>query len=456
MNYFRHTPENQFQYRRAPPNRTSMHHNWPLYACLAVIALGFILVSPAYAGTKYLAGSPDLTAYISGTNEYGPGDTVSLKVAIENKGVNEFKFVQSGIVDREDLPNTAKFLKVTLDAGNAPVIIKSDPQMIGDLKASNTGTAVFTVKIPAGSASGTYNLPLNMDYSYLYQADQFGSETIQYSYKHVSRNVTLPVTIKKEVKAEVVSAEVDHLNAGTEGYVTLEVKNIGQEDGKKAVLKIVRNDKSPVIPTTSSVYIGNFPPGATVNSRFKVAVSDNAEAQTYPLDLYVEYENNEGDVVKSDVETIGMPVGKKVSFKVASESAEIKPGQKKVISFVYTNTGGAPAYNAQARISAIDPFTSNDDTAYLGTLAPGESKEASFEVLADKTATIKEYGLDSEVRFRDALDNTIVSDPMKVQIQVLPDTTMKDIFGNRFVQCGIVAAILIIGYLIYRRKMTAQ
>ena len=64
-----------------------------------------------------MAGSPELSAYISGTNEINPGDTVQLKVVVENKGVNEFKFIQSSIIERDDLPNTAKFLTVSLLPG---------------------------------------------------------------------------------------------------------------------------------------------------------------------------------------------------------------------------------------------------------------------------------------------------------------------------------------------------
>ena len=456
MNSIQCTTQHHEDHNRVPEYRTPTRHNWLLIACLLAIATACILISPAVAGTKYMAGSPELTAYISGTNEFGPGDSVPLAVVIENKGTNEYKFVQSGIVDRDDLPNTAKFLKVTLSPGTAPILVKSDPQMIGDLKASTTSTGNFMIKIRADAPAGTYNLPLTLDYSYLYEAEQFGMETIQYLYKHVNENVTLPITIKKEVKTSVLSAEVAHLNAGAEGYVTLEVKNIGHENGKKAILKISRNDNSPLVPVTSSVYIGDFLAGATVTSKFKVSVTSDAEKQVYPLDLHAEYENNEGDMVSSDIETIGMPVGNKVSFTVVSLASEMKAGQKKVITVVYTNNGGAPAYNAQARISAVDPFTSNDDTAFLGTIAPGETKEASFEVSADKTATIKEYGLDSEIRFRDALDNTIISDPMKVRIQVIPDTTMTDLFGNRFVQCSIVVILIVLGYLVYRRKMTPQ
>ena len=51
------------------------------------------------AGSKYMAGSPELSAYISGTNEFSPGDDVKLTIVIENTGLNEFKFVQSSIVN---------------------------------------------------------------------------------------------------------------------------------------------------------------------------------------------------------------------------------------------------------------------------------------------------------------------------------------------------------------------
>ena len=153
---------------------------------------------------------------------------------------------------------------------------------------------------------------------------------------------------------------------------------------------------SPIVPVTGSMYIGDFAVGQVVSSRFKVSVSGDAEDQTYPLDVLVNYENSEGDQVTSDVETIGLPVGKKIDFSITSASTNVTPGQKKVITVQYTNTGGATAYNAQARISAVDPFTSNDDTAFLGTLEPNDTREASFEIAVDKSATVKEYTLDSE------------------------------------------------------------
>ena len=414
-----------------------------------VVFIALVIVPVSAVGTKYMAGSPELSAYISGSNEVSPGETVQLKVIIENKGVNEFKFIQSGVVERDDLPNTAKFLTVSIAQSDAPVIIKSDPQMLGDLKGSSIASCVITTKVQSDAASGLYNLPLTMKYSYLYEAEQFGTDTIQYLYKEKNETINLPIKIKPELKISVISIKSEHLNAGTEGYVTLEVKNIGHENGKNAIIKIIRNDMSPVLPSSGSMYIGDFSINQVISSRFKVSVTSDAEEQTYPIDVLVNYENNEGDQVSSDVETIGLPVGKKIDFGIISDPDTVSPGQKKVITVRYTNTGGALAYNVQARISAVDPFTSNDDTAFLGTLAPGETRDAAFEISVDKSATLKEYALDSEVRYRDALDNSMISDPMKVRIVVEKE---KSLLSNPFVLAGIVAAVILAGFLIYRHK----
>jgi hypothetical protein len=414
------------------------------------------VTAPVMAGTEYLAGSPELLAYISGTNEFNPGDDVNLTIVIENTGLNELKFVQSGIVDRDDQPNTAKFLTVTIDAGDAPFIIKSDPQMVGDLKGTSSARAVISVKIRSDAASGTFQIPLSLDYTYLYLAEQYGVDTIQYSYKTKNETLLIPIKIKPEISIDIISAVPDHLNVGTEGYIAMKIKNTGFEDGSKAVVKILRNGDSPVIPTDSNVYIGDFPAGSMVDCRYKVSVSGNAERQTYPVDVVVIYQNNEGDFLTSRSDTVGIPVGGKVDFSLISPPGEMNPGTKKVLNVEYKNTGDTTIYSAQARISAVDPFTSNDDIAYIGDLKPGESKTVSFVVRVDRTATIKEYGLDSEIRYRDALDNTYISDTMKVSVDVTTPAGIIPIISNPIYLSIIIAAIIGFIYLIYHYRKKNQ
>ena len=401
------------------------------------------------AGTKYMAGSPQLSAYISGTNEFSPGADVLLTISIENTGLNEYKFVNSGIVDRDDLPNTAKFLTVKVLPGNAPLVIKSDPQMLGDLKGATSANAIFTTKLNADAPAGNYNLPVDLTYTYLYTVDQWGVDTIQYSYKTINQSIILPIKIKPDVSINVISATPEHLNVGTEGYVNMKIKNTGSDTGIKSIVKIIRNGNSPIIPTDNSIYIGNFAPGNVVDCRYKVSVSGDAQKQTYPIDVVVVYQNNEGDFATSKSDTIGVSVGGKADFAIISPPAEMNPGNKKVITVEYKNTGDTTVKSAQARISAVDPFTSNDDIAYIGDLKPGESRTVSYVMSVDRSATIKEYGLDSEIRYRDALDNTYISDTMKVKVKVTAPAGMTAVLSNPIYLSIIVAVIIGAVYLVY-------
>ena len=43
------------------------------YGSLIAIIIAVIIISPVSAASKYMAGSPELSAYISGTNEVSPG-----------------------------------------------------------------------------------------------------------------------------------------------------------------------------------------------------------------------------------------------------------------------------------------------------------------------------------------------------------------------------------------------
>lgn len=419
---------------------------------LIVFLLIWIIAVPVHAGSKYMSGGPELTAAISGPNEFKPGDTVSLNIKVENSGLISVKFAQSGIIERDDLPNTAKMVVADLAAGESPLVIKSDPQRIGDIPGGKSAQASFLIKIPSETPGGTFSLPLHLSYTYLAMAEQEGQDNVQYIYKVKETTLDLPFRVRPVAALTVLSVTPEQLNVGTEGYVTLQIRNTGSEPARKAVIKITRNGNSPVIPTDSSVYIGEYPDGATITPRFKVSVSSDAEGQTYPLDVALIYENSEGDMATSEIVTVGVPVGGKISFVVSSPPSAVTPGSKRVIDVVYKNTGNATVFNAQARISAVDPFTSNDDTAYLGDLAAGESAVAHFEISTEKSAVLKDYGLDSEVRYRDSLNNSQISDTLKVRVSVVQRLDSDTDYLNYVWVALLVAVLAGFGYWWFFRR----
>ena len=103
------------------------------------------------------------------------------------------------------------------------------------------------------------------------------------------------------------------------------------------------------------------------------------------------------------------------------------------------------------RINVIDPFSSEDDIAYLGDIKPGQSATALFRIKTEAGATIKTYSVDSEVGYTDPYRTEFTSDniPVILDVQQGSDT-------------WIIASALIIViaggglFLWYRKKRAAD
>jgi hypothetical protein len=450
---------------------------------LVILVFLLICTLPVMGVTTYLDGSPRMSAAIYGVNDFSPGQDAVISIIVLNSGVSTMKnawvggsnavpvttrpdlskdniddqyasWQGSGTITRDDVPTTAKMVTVGLVSGNAPIIIKSDPQNLGDIATQASKTLKISAKITANATEGEYQLPLTITYTFLADSSQPAADTLQSKYVTTSDVVPLTIRIKPQVKIDVLEVTADNLTVGTGGFVTLKIKNQGFEDGKKATVKLLRNGMSPVIPTDSSVFIGDLPRDGIVTCRYKVSISSDAEKQTYPVDVALTYENGEGDVVTSSRVTVGIPVGGKVTFAAIPESASVIPGAEQVIVVRYQNTGEIPVYAAQARLSAVDPFTSNDNTAYLGDLKPGETATARYSVSADSDAGEKDYTLDTEVRYRDALDNSQISDTFKVPVRVVERPASSGIVSLLPLLAVIVLIVAGAGYyvLVMRKK----
>ena len=79
-------------------------------------------------------------------------------------------------------------------------------------------------------------------------------------------------------------------------------------------------------------------------------------------------------------------------------------------------------------------------------------RSASFEVSVDAGATAKSYGLDSEVIYRDALNNQVTTDPMKVTVTVTPAKSLVDVLGMPGIAAIVIVILAALGYFVYTRK----
>jgi hypothetical protein len=425
----------------------------PIVCILMVLAaLVGLVCLPVSADTKYLTGSPDISASISGSNEFSPGTTDPLQLSIQNTGLISSKMTESSVLDSGDVPSTAKMVLVSLEAGDAPVIIKSDSQMLGAIPASNAKSASFQIRVKDNARAGHYELPLHVKYTYLAEADQQGTESVTYRYTDRDKTINIPFVVRSAINLDVTGVSTQDLNAGGSGYLLATLKNTGINSGEKTIARINRSDGSPVVPVDGAVYIGTFAPGDEVNTKFKVAVSKDARGQEYPLDIYASYENTDGETLDTPTKRLGIPVGEKIKFSVINKPAEINAGEKKLIQVEYHNDGTSPAYKAEARVTVVDPFKSSDNLAYLGDILPGETAKAVFEIETSDTAEAKLYGLDSEIRFRDALETSQTTDTIKVPVKVIASSPVGFITADPLAILVLIGIIIGAGYYVATRR----
>jgi hypothetical protein len=189
--------------------------------------------------------------------------------------------------------------------------------------------------------------------------------------------------------------------------VTLSVTNTG--DRPVANARAVFHPAAPFSPLSTSANLGTLDPGESATASFKLEVADRAVAQDYPLAFTVAYDDSYGEVVESDRLTVPVTVGPETTFETSGEPT-VAAGSTETIEVTVTNTGAGTMRDAIARLNANAPFETDDDTAYVGTLEPGESATVSFTVSVDGAATPKTYAVDTTVKYDNAFGRTVVTD----------------------------------------------
>ncbi len=208
-------------------------------------------------------------------------------------------------------------------------------------------------------------------------------------------------------------------------------------------------------------------------TKFTIEINKNAPAGTYPLNLELSYKYQNNAQVSGDEldaatgmvtnqgvgiwyenttqnQIIEVQVKKEPYFEVTQVNGSLYPDKGGMLYVTYKNSGEEPAKDATVRLSASDPFSTTDDQAFLGTLKPGESAVAAFDLAVDKAATPKPYALDSEILYEDTEGHNQISDSVKVNTQVLP--AEKNKLPGFELGTGFVFVTLAACFIMFRNK----
>lgn len=253
----------------------------------------------------------------------------------------------------------------------------------------------------------------------------------------------------------------------TRAYMASELSSdraITTADSMTATLSLV-DPNAPIDIKDDTLLLGSLSAGKSLSTpaQFPIEIYDNAKAGTYDLRLNISYRSQRDSAVTppygdtyywyedmNQTMILHIVVEEEPYFKISNVESDLKAGDENTINVTYTNTGEQVARECIARISVVDPFTTTDDQSYLGDMNPGESKTAVFNVNVADDATIKDYSISSEIKYKDVHDESQYSDNLKVPVNVNPAEQM-----NASVAVGFVVLVGIIGtpvYLIKRKK----
>jgi len=207
-------------------------------------------------------------------------------------------------------------------------------------------------------------------------------------------------------------------------------------------------------------------------TKFTVEISKDTPAGIYPLtlDLSYQYQSNVqvgGDDFdsttglvtnkevgiwyenKTQTQTVNIEVKNEPYFEVTNVTGDLYPDDGGMLYVTYKNTGEETAKDATVRVSAADPFSTTDDQAYLGTLKPGDSEVAAFDMDVDDTATPKPYSLSSEIFYEDSDGHDQTSDTIKINTEVLE---AKQSLPGFELGTGITFVALATCFIMFRRR----
>jgi hypothetical protein len=264
-----------------------------------------------------------------------------------------------------------------------------------------------------------------------------------------SRGDTVTLNIEMMNKGEITGFEseneVDIGDYLDEMLQQSEMQYEAQATTAVGILATLKSDDPNIKVKSGPQQAGTLKQGKQSSNptKFTIEINKNASAGAYPLtlELSYQYQNNVqvgGDEFdsttglvtnkevgiwyenKTQTQTIEIEVKNEPYFEVTNVTGDLYPDEGGMLRVTYTNTGEEPAKDATVRVSAADPFSTTDDQAYLGTLNPGESAVAVFDMDVDETATPKPYSLSSEILYEDADGHDQVSDTVKINTKVLP------------------------------------
>jgi hypothetical protein len=278
-----------------------------------------------------MIGGPDISASVSGTDEFERGDTVTLYVDLTNQGRmidfnedqmprNLKEFLLADAEQQEEYKKPiALGVTASLSSEDPQIDVKSGDQVIESLKSGEKTRSPleFTLEIGEHAPAGSYPLNLNISYDYQDNVRVYASQLdtsvspptlvdyrVSYIYHKANQTAPITISVKKQADFEILNAS-GVLFAGAEmAPISATYRNTGEDPIRDAVARL--SIFKPFSTTDDQAFIGTLQPGGEKTVVFRVDVDSDATPKEYGIISEIKYTDVNGDTMIS--ESMKIPV----------------------------------------------------------------------------------------------------------------------------------------------------
>ncbi len=386
---------------------------------LLLVAM-LVVPTPAAAAAR---GEPDISLSVS-DNRVTAGETTSLGVSVVNTGSADL--VEKTAPAERSRVTTARGLTMTMEAGDAPIDVRTNEVAVGSVPEGAFGPFPFEIHVDEDAEPGAYEVPVEVSYAYTDQIADGNVNRIE-SEESVTESFTLTVRVTESADFEVVSSRTDAPVGGT-GEITVSVRNTGTEAASDASFSLQSRNSDLTFggsPTAES-YVGSWEPGELRNLTFAARVGGDAERRPLALAGTVSYDDADGLPAQESL-SLGVVPAAEQTFTARIVGTTTAPDDTGRLTVELTNTGDRTLTDAtvalQSNNAALTFGGSPSASSFAGEWAPGESREVTVESTFGPAAEDRSYTVDAIVSYTGTDGRDARADPVTVSVVPAPEQT---------------------------------
>ena len=446
-----------------------------------VVAIALIVVAGMIVPAVGIGEGWTVTAQSNGTNEttvegladldvsapenrFDPGEEGTLDLFVSNDGevIDDGETHPQEAIDRA---TEARSVDVEVSrAAFAPVEVRTDERSLGTIASGDTSEAApFEIRVDDDADAGTYELDVEIEYtdatSVTYDRDEEGELRFRESTTTFTERLTVQIHIDGEARFEVTDRDHD-VTVGDTGDFEIDVENVGDEDLTDATVSIASLDGDLTFGSDgqgSQTFVGEWDAGDTAELVFRAEANDAAIQRAYPVEVEIEYEDEDGDEATRTLLTSLTPAEEQ-TFEATLVDHTVAIDDDGLMEFEIVNHGpenatvssvsvtapdgaidiGAGAEDADLGTGAelqgvqLDGFDGGDGAgganvgeseAFVGDLPAGESTTVRFLGSASDDAIEREYTLEVTIDYEDDDGNERADRTLKLGFQPFGEQT---------------------------------